>query len=46
MSLNQGVNLSAGSSNFFFRSSAVTYWVAWTSFSLMFRSTLALMNRI
>lgn len=46
MSLNQGVNLSWGSSNSFLSSSALTYCVARTSFSLGLRSTLALMKRM
>lgn len=46
ISLNQGVNFNVGSSNFFFRLSCDTYCVAWTSFSLGLRSTLALMKRM
>lgn len=46
MSLNQGVNLSDGSSNSLFSSSGSTYFVAWTSLGLMLRSTFALMNRM
>lgn len=46
ISLNHGVNFSVGSSNFFFRLSCVTHCVAWTSFSLRLRSTLALIKRM
>lgn len=46
MSLNQGVNFRAGSSNMAFRPSAVTYRVSRTSLRLGSRSTSALMKRM
>jgi hypothetical protein len=46
ISLNQGVNLSAGSWNNSFNPSAVTYLVSWTSFGFGSRSTSALMKRM
>lgn len=46
ISLNQGVNFKVGSSKSFFRLSAPTYWVAWTSLGLLSRSTCVLMKRM